>query len=359
MNWPKWLRWLLWPLELLYRLYMRARAGAYRCGWLRARRLPAKVISVGNLTVGGTGKTPMVLRLASWLEQRGSSVAILTRGYGRREAKPLVINGQASEANYKPEAVGDEPVLLARRLPGVTIGIGADRFALGQQIVAASSQPPVFLLDDGYQHLRLARDLDLLLVDSTDPFGGNAVLPAGRLREPLAALKRAHLVVLTRSSGVPAAELLQIIRRYNPQAPVFAASTKFVGVLEAVTERSADLPLLKQQPVLGFCGIGNAPAFWEDLRRWGFELAGTLAFPDHHRYSIDDFKLITRQADRVRARALLTTEKDAVNITVVPPSHPPCFYCRIEIEFEDEAGFFAALAERLDAGTVPGVESDG
>ena len=159
MLWPAWVRWLLWPLELLYLFIIRVRALAYARGWLRTRRLPVKVVSVGNLTVGGTGKTPLVLRLATLLGQRGLRVGILTRGYGRRESMPLIINGRGETKQYTPEMMGDEPILLARRLPDVTIGIGPDRHLMGERILRMeSSEPPdVFLLDDGFQHLRLDR----------------------------------------------------------------------------------------------------------------------------------------------------------------------------------------------------------
>ena len=350
MTWPAWRRWLLWPLELLYRGVLRVRATVYERGWRRPRRLPATVISVGNLTVGGTGKTPMVITLAGWLRQRGLRVAVLTRGYGRRERVPLIINGRGEVDKYRSELMGDEPILLARRLPEVTIGIGADRFALGQQIIAVETpQPPdVFLLDDGFQHRRLARDLDVVLLDATDPFGGGAVLPAGPLREPREALARADVIVLTRSEDDDRrAGLVEEVRRLNPRAPLFRARTKLAGVFEAATHRAANLFALKQQPVLAFCGVGNPEAFVADLGRWDFNVVGAVTFSDHHRYGVDDFKRLIPQADRAGARVLLTTEKDMVNLTVVPPSLPPTFYCRIDLELEDEAAFFAAVAERL------------
>lgn len=349
MLWPRWVRWLLWPLELLYRFIIRLRALAYARGWRRTRHLPVKVVSVGNLTVGGTGKTPLVLRLATLLGQRGLRVAILTRGYGRRESMPLIINGRGETKQYTPELMGDEPILLARRLPDVTIGIGPDRHLMGERILRMESpEPPnVFLLDDGFQHLRLARDLDIVVLDASNPFGGDAVLPAGLLREPVAALKRADVVVLTRAESATPPAVAEQLQRHNPRAPVFRAQTRLEGVYDAATHRPANLYALKQQKVFAYCGIGNPEAFWDDVRRWGFELAGTFAFPDHHRYVIDDFKAIIARADRAGARALLTTEKDMINLTVVPPSLPPSFYCRIELEFEDEAGFAAAVAERL------------
>lgn len=349
MLWPSWVRWLLWPLEQLYRLIVRLRALAYARGWLRTRRLPVKVVSVGNLTVGGTGKTPLVLRLASLLVQRGQRVAILTRGYGRRERLPLIINGRGETKKYTPELMGDEPILLARRLPDLTIGIGPDRYQMGERILQMESgaPPDIFLLDDGFQHLSLARDLDILVLDATNPFAGNAALPAGLLREPVAALKRAHLIVLTRANAGTPPAVAEKLERYNPSARVFRAQTHLEGVFDAATHRTANLYALKQQKVFAYCGIGNPDAFWDDVRRWGFDLVGTLAFPDHHRYTVDDFKAIIARADRAGVRALLTTEKDMINLTVVPPSIPPSFYCRIELELEDEAAFLAAVAERL------------
>lgn len=344
--------WLLAPLAFFYGLFQRARAAAYACGWLASKRLPAKVVSVGNLSVGGTGKTPMVMRLAAWLAGRGAHVAVLTRGYGRAEQLPLVINGRGDLEKYTSDLMGDEPILLARRLPDVTIGIGADRFALAQKILEmeAPHPPDVFLLDDGFQHLRLRRDLDLVLIDSSAPLALESVLPAGRLREPRAALARAGLIVLTRANQAPPAEITAAVRRYNRQAPIFRSTTKLTGVFEAGTHRSANLFALKQGPVLAFCGIGHPQAFWDDLERWGFQLAATVAFPDHHRYTLDDIAGLTRAAERHHARALLLTEKDLVNLTVVPPSNPPWFYCRVELALEDEAAFFDTVAERLGLG---------
>jgi tetraacyldisaccharide-1-P 4'-kinase len=144
-----------------------------------------------------------------------------------------------------------------------------------------------------------------------------------------------------------------VLRQFNPRAPLFQATTHLTGVLEAGTDLAANLFVLKQTPAVAFCGIGNPEAFWDDLRRAGFNLAGTLAFADHYRYRIEDFQRVIRYADSVKARALLTTEKDLINMTVVPPSLPPTFYCRMELRLEDEAAFLAAVEERL-APTSPG-----
>jgi len=344
---PRWLRRLLTPTAWFYAQFMRIRAALYARGTLRPRRLPARVISVGNLTVGGTGKTPLVLWLAQRLQGAGLRVAILSRGYGRsvRQAR-IFANGIP-----RVEEAGDEPVLLARRLHGVPLGIAADRFAVGLQL-AARHRPDVFLLDDGFQHLRLARDLDIVLLDASDPFGGGYVLPAGALREPVDALVRAQVVVLTRSRQA-ADSAIEAVRLYNPRVPVFRARTRLAGVLDATSHKPVPRETLAGVPVLAFCGIGNPAAFWQDVRDWGFRLAGTQAFPDHHRYSADDFRRIARQADRYAAQALLTTEKDVVNFTVFPPSIPPCYYCRMELEFEDEEGFWGTVVAGLKLPVAP------
>jgi tetraacyldisaccharide 4'-kinase len=348
-------RWVLWPLEQTYGMWMRLRARAFERRWLPSQRLPAKVISVGNLTVGGTGKTPMVLYLARRLAERGLRPVVLTRGYGRRTRSTIVLAAHADLSHETVETLGDEPLLMARRLPELTLGIGPDRFRLGQQILTAqaSTPPPVFLLDDGFQHLRLARDLDMVLIDATDPFGGNALLPAGRLREPLEALARASLFVLTRITSTDrengqADAVRAAIRHHNPSVPVFSARMGLEDVFDATTHKPADLATLRNFPALAFCGIGNPRAFAQDLWRWGFPVAGQRIFSDHHRYRVQDFAAIIRHADRVGARWLVTTEKDVTNFTVVPPSHPPCYYVRIALEIEEEEDFLEIVIGTLE-----------
>ena len=346
---PLWLRGLLWPLSVLYSAVVRAKAWVYDTGLRKPRRLTADVISVGNLTVGGTGKTPLVLWLAEWLRSRGARAAILTRGYGRRDRKPLVMNGLGDVSRYTPGLMGDEPILFARRVPEATIGIGADRWLLAQQILAFENKnpPQVFLLDDGFQHRQLARDLDIVVLDAADPFGGGALLPAGLLREPLSALGRADLVVIHRAPQDAPEELLQSIRLHNPGAPVFRAWTELVTVCDTQTDREANLFALKQQPAFAFCGIGNPEAFFGDLARWGFQLAGSRAFPDHTRYTEKDVESLRRRAEECSARVLLTTEKDRVNLTGTPPPGLPAFYCRIRMRLDDEERFAAAVLAKL------------
>src|SRR6267143_2695049 len=263
MNVPPLLQSLLWPLSLLYGVGVRARVWLYANRWFKQKRLKATVISVGNLTVGGTGKAPMVIWLAEKFLADEKRVAILSRGY--RGA-----NGTS-----------DEIELMKFRLQGrVAFGVGQDRFTEGQRI--ETHQPiDVFLLDDGFQHLQLARDLDILLMDASRRLAGESLLPAGRLREPLSAMSRANILVFTRTENMPGTVVA--IQKLN-QFPVFAAATQLVGFRRL----GGEISLLSSSdvgagPFFAFCGLGNPDAFFRDLRAWGLAVCGQMIFPDHHR----------------------------------------------------------------------------
>jgi tetraacyldisaccharide 4'-kinase len=315
-----WLKRLLWPLALLYSAASRVRVWFYRCGIFRTRRLPGTVISVGNLTVGGTGKTPMVLWIAERLAEEGKHTAILTRGYR---------GTTGSSAHGEPQS--DEVALLRARLAGkVKIGVGADRFRNGE--VLARHGTDWFVLDDGFQHLNLARDADIVLLDATDPFGGGAILPAGRLREPISALRRADVVVITRSVQAPAPAIEAMVRRHT-SSPIFYATTKLENVLRlpqlAVAMPQQDWPRTR---FAAFCGIGNPAAFFEDMRRWGLRVEGERSFADHHVYTAPEIAELERMAQNCGADALLCTEKDVWNLRHVQFRSVPVFCCRISLE---------------------------
>lgn len=329
------LRALLLPLGPLYAAAARLRAWLYRIGFFPQRRLPGAVISVGNLTVGGTGKTPLVMWLAGRLAARGRQVGILTRGY-------------RSDAGTR-----DEPAALAAfaARPAhhgrIHIGVGADRYAAGRLLAARGAD--CFLLDDGFQHLRLARDADLVLLDATDPFGAG-LLPAGRRREPKAALRRADAVVITRSSHAPAVEA--VVRRFTG-APIFYAETELVAVTDGKTGAAIPRATFAALPVFAFCAVGNPRAFFGDLERWGFRLAGRAAFRDHHRYSAGDLRRIAAQAERAGAAALVTTEKDRANLAAAGDAPLPLWVAGIELRPADPDGLWraieAAVARRRSA----------
>lgn len=323
------LRILLAPLAVVYGLVVRLRALFYRWGLFRTRRLGGTVISVGNLTVGGTGKTPMVLWLAERLASEGKQPAILTRGYRG--------SGQA-DARGIPQS--DEVALFHERLGGrAQLGVGKDRYATGRTLERHGAE--WFILDDGFQHLRLWRDADVVLVDATNPFAGGRLLPAGRLREPKSALGRADVLVITRSDHAPAIEAA--VRRYT-QAPIFYAQARLESVLRipaltvALPERD-----FAEAKFFAFCGIGNSAAFFDDLRRWGANVIGRRAFRDHHRYSAGDVDQLEREALAAGAEAMLCTEKDVFNLRDKMPSKLPVYACRIGLAISSQEGFWQAV----------------
>ncbi len=315
------LRALLLPLSWLYAVWVRLRAWCYRARIFQPRRLEGIVISVGNLTLGGTGKTPLVAWLAAALADQGNRVGILIRGY----------RGAGGSS--------DEVALLRQRLGDrVLLGVGPNRYRRGRELLQRGIN--CFILDDGFQHLELARDVDIVLIDALDPFG-EGILPAGRRREPKAALRRADIVVITRSEHAPAVEA--VVRRFTP-APVFYAQTELQKVVPgentAVEPGAADW-LGKR--VFAFCGIGNPQAFFDDVRRWGMELAGQLAFRDHHRYSPRDAERIEGAALAAGAAALVSTEKDSCNLRGVQFSKLPVYYCRISLRVAEADRFWEVL----------------
>jgi len=330
-----WLR-LLWPLSVVYSSVARAKAWAYARGIFPQRKLPGIVISVGNLTVGGTGKTPMVLAVAERLAEAGKHAAILTRGY-----KGIVDPG----AGGIPQS--DEVALLRERLAGkVKLGVGADRYKNGMAL--ARHGIDWFVLDDGFQHLRLSRDADVVLIDARDPFGGGKVLPAGRLREPLSALRRADIVVVTRGVQSPSPAIESILHRHT-SCPVFYASTRLEAVLR-VPSLDVVLPPPDWQKAqfLAFCGIGNPAAFFADLQAWGFQVAQHTSFADHHVYTQREAAELELSAAGGNADALLCTEKDVWNLRNVQFSRLPVYCCRISFDLPGE--FWSALTDTIQRG---------
>lgn len=332
---------LLWPLSLPYGAVAHLRARAYQTGIFRQRRLDGVVISVGNLTVGGTGKTPMVLWIAQRLLAGGKRVGILTRGY---RGKPAAANSSRSAA-MAGESTSDEVRLLAKRLgEAVAFGVGSDRFANGQRL--ANQGVTWFILDDGFQHLQLARDVNIVLVDATSPFGGGRLLPAGRLREPRTALSRADIVVITRSDHAPAVEAA--VRR-DSDAPIFYARPK----LDAIRVWRGQYPGEedaggRSKRLFAFCGIGNPNAFVADLRKWGFQVAGQKFFPDHHRYAPEDVAEIEGEARAIGSDGVICTEKDVFNLGSASWEQFDVRYCSISMQIDDDEKFWRTITVKAE-----------
>jgi tetraacyldisaccharide 4'-kinase len=331
-----------WPASLVFGAVVRLRAWCYRKGILRAHHLHRVVISVGNLTVGGTGKTPMVIWLVEHLIERGKRIGVLTRGYRGFLGYLSRDVPRARLSYHTPESVcGDEVCLLLRRLPArpqFMIGVGANRYARGRALEGHGVE--WFVLDDGFQHLQLARDLDIVLLDAMDPFGGGHLLPAGRLREPKSALTRAGMIVITRSDHAPAVET--IVRRYT-DAPIFYAQTKLEGLSRAVGTVSTPEPKWATKKLFAFCAIGNHAAFFEDLHHWGLHVTGTASFRDHHHYSQRDADELERRALESEAEALVCTEKDVFNLAHVQFPRLPVCYAKISLQLGKADEFMETL----------------
>ncbi|MGH9945108.1 MAG: tetraacyldisaccharide 4'-kinase [Pyrinomonadaceae bacterium] len=344
---------VLAPLSALYGAAVRGRLALYRSGVLRSHRIGVPVISVGNITAGGTGKTPLVQWVVRALAREGRRVCVLSRGYGRENEGRRVLVSDGERVLADARAGGDEPRLLAESLLGVAAVVcDADRVAAARWAIDNLSSE-AFVLDDAFQHLRIERDLNIVTVDALDPWGGGRLLPRGRLREPLSGLRRADCVVITR------AELARDLRSLRDEAkrlsggrPVFAADTRTarIGPLDSAARVSGSgvgpMGNHPSDPLAAFCALGNPQAFFVHARNIGLQLTWERAFLDHHAYTQEDVDALVREAARRGAGALLTTAKDAVKLRGLAFTLP-CYVLEIELAFEDEARMIETLRSAL------------
>ena len=291
-----------------YGLGAELRRTLYARDLLRTKKLPAPVISVGNLTVGGTGKTPVVACLAGLWRDRGKRVAILSRGYGGRTQNPTRLS-DGERLYLKSPEVGEEPYWLARALPGVAVYTGACRYAAG---LAAWEEfkPDLFLLDDGFQHFQLHRDLDLVLLDAASPFGNGYLLPRGPLREPVSVLNAAHILILTRFDQSRHQANLIAIRTRFPDITVLTATITPVR-LTSYPEGHTEAPeTVRHRALMAFAGLARPEVFSETLQDLGVDLKGSWPFPDHYVYTSEEVHNLAAAARARGAEALITTGKD-------------------------------------------------
>jgi tetraacyldisaccharide 4'-kinase len=331
------LRGVLSAIEPLYSGITRIRNAAYSRGFFPSHRLAVPVISVGNITTGGTGKTPVVIWLARQLRQRGYRPAVLLRGYKSQR-------GQS-----------DEQRLLELRLAGdgaVPVRAAPDRFAAGKALLEEHPEVNLIILDDGFQHRRVARDVQIVLIDATEPFGYGHVLPRGMLREPLCGLGRADLLIVTRSDQVGAEKhdvINRTLQRYASGAPIYR-STHVAQSLIGQSGEIEPIQRLRDQPIFAFCGIGNPGSFRQLLVEQGADVAGCVALADHYHYRREDLLALTRQATSTGAQGLVTTEKDWVKIAPLGYTAAlPIRHVRIDISMPegDAAGLLEAIERRL------------
>ena len=325
----------LWLLSLAYRAVVAVRNAWYGLIPPAVRRIPGSVFAVGNITVGGTGKTPMAACLANLLLQRGLRVAIVLRGY--KGGAIQFDADQRDEAIVRWRKESDEALVLKRRCPRAMVLVNPDRVAAARRAVAAGAEAVV--LDDAFQHRRIARDLNIALVDATQPFGYGHLLPRGLLREPTRSLRRADLIVLTRADQIDDASrnvLIGRLQRLSAGRPVISAAHRIVGFTDV---KGSDVTLndLSAMQAVIFAGIANFESFRKTIEEVGVRVVAAYQYPDHHDYRADEIAALADVAGTLEANVLLTTEKDAVKLVGRWPDEGcRLLVAKLDIEFDSD-----------------------
>lgn len=336
---------ILPPLSAIFNAITRARLSAYRRGVFPVSKLDAPVISVGNLTTGGTGKTPLVEWVcraiaetsaredAQEVARNPQRVCVLTRGYGRSEPKTQVVVSNGTELLAGEREAGDEPLLLAKNLLGLAAVIcNPNRVAAGEWAIE-NLKSDVFVLDDGFQHLRLARDLDIVTIDATNPWGGGNLLPYGRLREARSGLSRADCVVITRTDQVEDLNSIKpTVHQFAGRASIFSSRMITSGI-RRIDGEIANAATLLAQPIAAFCAVGNPESFFNHLRREGYRPTFRRTFADHHNYEQSELDVLIREARSAGATSLITTAKDAIKLRSLS-LEIPCYVLEIQISID-------------------------
>lgn len=352
------LKHLLLGLSRLYGFIVRSRVRLYDSGVMKAKRLPCLVVSVGNITVGGTGKTPFTIHLAAELNAMGFRVAILSRGYKGGFEKHGGIVSDGHSLLLEPHQAGDEPYLMASLLTGVPVVVGADRYTSGC-LAIERFHPDLILLDDGFQHIQLHRDLNLLLLDTRKPLGNGHLLPRGPLREPKNTYQRADALIFTRSEDD--ADIHKhhkpwftghhpyfhcshhpVLRCMIPQGQAGSPIQLSHGVVQ---KPGPDIP----SPVYAFAGLARNDTFWKTLTDMGLEIAGKMDFDDHHTYAQSDLKKIASAAGRSESKCLITTDKDYVRLPTGNRFPKDLWVLGVDIEFHQDKAAWQQYLRRWTA----------
>ena len=320
-----------YPFSLIYKIIICVRNLLYDKKIFRSLKvINCKVISVGNISVGGTGKTPVIKFLAVYLKEMGFKVAILSRGY-RRKSKGIVIVSDGKQILAGLHRAGDEPHLLARQLKNIPIVVEADRYK-GALLIQKKFKPDVILLDDGYQHRRLHRDFDIVLVDASVGFGRGFLVPTGFLREPVSSLRRADLIWFTRiDQSKNINKLTKQVRNFSSN-PYVTSEHRAIEIIQASTGNRFHLSYLDHKRVFLFSGIANPASFEKTVTNLGVQVVQHLKFSDHYNYKTIDIIKITAEAQNTDAELVLTTEKDYVRIIEPVPNLSKIYYLAIEIQ---------------------------
>ncbi len=314
-----------------YRGLLETREWLYGRGVLRSRAMPCPVVAIGNLTVGGTGKTPAVELAVQTLAALGRQPAVVSRGY-RRKTSGVQIVADTASIRLDPEDAGDEPFLLARRLPGVPVVVGSNRFEAARLAVERFGVTAI-VLDDGFQHRTLRKDLEIVMTRRKNPWGNGRLLPHGPLREPLGALARADLLVVAGAAdAADLAEIKETARRYTPSVPVLGARYAPVECWKASGMRPMPLTELAGMRLLAFAGIASPDAFEQTLSALSITTNVFIPFPDHHWYAMEELEALERRAVALGAAGLITTEKDWIRLRHVAHLQRPLYVLSIRLE---------------------------
>lgn len=348
-------------LSFVFSSIVRLRHYMYDSRILRDAPLGCTVVVVGNLTVGGTGKTPIVEKFAKSLSERGRKVAILSRGYKSKSdtalsrffrwlthgepPKPKVVS-DGKTVLLDSEHAGDEPYMLARNLPGVVVIVDKNRVRAGHYAISQFGADTL-ILDDGFQYLPLRGQVQLLLVDKTNPFGNESMLPRGILREPISHLRRASYIFLTKSDGHKDSALEETIRKYNPAAEIIECAHVPERLVEFPLGQSRPLSILDDTPIACFCAIAAPDSFEKFLVDWGGKIVFKKRFLDHHRFDDSELDEFFAGAKAAGAKLVVTTEKDAVRIRADYDGGLPFYYTKLEIEILDGCEDFESAVERI------------
>lgn len=340
----------------LYGAVVKTRNRLYEKKFLKSFSLGVPVVSIGNMTVGGTGKTPLVALIAEILAAKGEKVAVLSRGYGRTNPKQRVLISDEKKILTETETAGDEPFELAQKLLGKAVVIAdADRASAGNW-AREEFGITAFVLDDAFQHRRVKRTIDIVTIDATNPFGNGKLLPFGILREPLKNLKRADAIVITRTNLT--SEILSLkaqIKEFNSTCPIFTTKNEAANLVELKdfhenlsNFNNSKFEIQRQKVrILAFCALGNPDNFFDQLRRENFNVVATEKFSDHYFYTQNDVAKLEAQAGKQNAEILLTTAKDAVKLKNLK-FNLPCFVVESQMIFDDEINFEKWLSAKIN-----------
>jgi len=326
----------LYFLSIIYKIIIQGRASLYKAGIFKSYNAKVKVISIGNISVGGTGKTPTTQWLAQNLSERGYKTAILSRGYGGKRAEDVSVVSDGESVLLSPQEAGDEPYMLAKKLKGLPVIVGSDRLKLANY-ACEKYNLDALILDDGFQHIRLKRDVNILLFDGEKGVGNGSALPRGPLREPLSAMGRADLVLINKD-GSATEGLKALTKRHAPSIAVFKTSYRTTCIRELGSDETKAIEDLKDMDVTLFSGIANPESFAKTIELLGGVIVSKTSFPDHHDYTVADIDRVSALAEKAGVSAILTTEKDAVKLEQInSPSKVPVYVVEVGLDFQEDS----------------------